>query len=110
MVIAQQTELCKLHLWYYNLLYLFKSTNRTVLKWLKLWDKVVFNKEKKATKPSATDKKKKEKKEQNANKFSQYELTEELDQHGRPLHRVRSQCVKSTQIRILLDVTTVAPQ
>jgi len=59
------------------------GTNRTLLMWLKLWDKLVFNKERKV-------KPKKEEDEEKA-KFTSSslpEVQEEVDSVGRPLQRV----------------------
>ena len=69
-------------------LFLFQSTNRTLLKWLKLWDFVVYNKDKKDKdkKSKAQDKKKLEQK-----KFfnkNMPEVNEELDQLNRPMLKV----------------------
>ena len=58
------------------------GTNRTLLMWLKLWDKLVFNKERKV----------KPKKEEEAGKFKPWsglpEVDEEVDSMGRPKQRV----------------------
>ena len=57
------------------------GTNRILLQWLKLWDKLVFNKEKpkKAPKPA-----------EESEKFQSYlpEVIEELDSSGRPKQKV----------------------
>ena len=69
---------------------LFQGTNRTLLKWLKMWDYVVFGKERKETKTSAEEQGKK--KEFQQNKFVNKrlpEVSEELDSFNRPLHKVR---------------------
>jgi len=55
------------------------GTNRTLLVWLKLWDKLVFNKEKKV---------KPQKEEESKFASSLPEVQEELDSIGRPLQRV----------------------
>ncbi|KAF8770773.1 Chromosome transmission fidelity protein 18 like protein [Argiope bruennichi] len=63
-----------------------EGINRTLLQWLKLWDKVVFGKEKKAKKKVAEPKK--------PNKYQKTwgELIEDLDEHGRPYHKVAFLC------------------
>ncbi|XP_073414531.1 chromosome transmission fidelity protein 18 homolog isoform X1 [Dendrobates tinctorius] len=74
-------------------------TNRCLLKWLKLWDTVVFGKEKMVKKPKVMP-------DQRANKFqkesagkwkSKAQITEEileaeLDQHNRPKNKVTLLC------------------
>ena len=68
----------------------FQGTNRTLLKWLKMWDYVVFGKERKETKTSAEELGKK--KELQQNKFVNKrlpEVSEELDSFNRPFHKVR---------------------
>eukprot|EP00092_Neocalanus_flemingeri_P030900 GFUD01033557.1.p1 GENE.GFUD01033557.1~~GFUD01033557.1.p1 ORF type:complete len:883 (+),score=321.60 GFUD01033557.1:37-2685(+) len=59
------------------------GTNRTLLMWLKLWDKLVFNKERKV---------KPKKEEDDETKFTPHsslpEVQEEVDSVGRPLQRV----------------------
>ncbi|KAG5874386.1 hypothetical protein JTB14_000686 [Gonioctena quinquepunctata] len=59
-----------------------ESTNRIMLKWLKLWDKAVFNRNPKIhqVKPN-----------ENTNKFK-LELNRSLDEHGRPQHKVALLC------------------
>ena len=76
-----------------------ESVNRTLLHWLKLWDKVVFNREvklkvpKTEEKPKWTDNKNLNRLEANK-KFDKFkkktenELKEELDSLGRPLQRI----------------------
>ncbi|XP_054723960.1 chromosome transmission fidelity protein 18 homolog, partial [Uloborus diversus] len=60
-----------------------EGINRTLLQWLKLWDKVVFGKEKKKSKVKVEVPKK------NSKFQKQFgELNEELDEHGRPYHKV----------------------
>ena len=57
-----------------------------MLKWLKLWDHVVFGKEKKVIQKETGKNKKKEN-----NKFvtkNQQEFNEELDPHNRPMYKV----------------------
>jgi len=76
-----------------------ESVNRTLLHWLKLWDKVVFNREVKfkapkiEEKPQWTDNKSLNRPEFNK-KFDKFkkktdsELKEELDSLGRPMQRI----------------------
>ncbi|XP_017780775.1 PREDICTED: chromosome transmission fidelity protein 18 homolog [Nicrophorus vespilloides] len=60
-----------------------ESTNRTLLKWLKLWDKIVFNRRPKVV----------PKKPQEEGKFkNRFELNLELDESGRPQHKVALLC------------------
>lgn len=63
-----------------------EGINRTLLQWLKLWDKVVFGKEKKTKKKPVEPKK--------TTKFFKNwgELIEDLDEHGRPYHKVAFLC------------------
>ncbi|GFS77932.1 chromosome transmission fidelity protein 18 homolog [Nephila pilipes] len=63
-----------------------EGINRTLLQWLKLWDKVVFGKEKKIKKKPVEPKK--------PTKFHKNwgELIEDLDEHGRPYHKVAFLC------------------
>ncbi|CAL1280860.1 unnamed protein product [Larinioides sclopetarius] len=63
-----------------------EGINRTLLQWLKLWDKIVFGKEKKVKKKTAEPKK--------PTKFHKTwgELIEDLDEHGRPFHKVAFLC------------------
>ncbi|GIY35546.1 chromosome transmission fidelity protein 18 homolog [Caerostris darwini] len=65
-----------------------EGINRTLLQWLKLWDKIVFGKEKKIKKKAATTEPKK------TNKFQKTwgELIEDLDEFGRPYHKVAFLC------------------
>ncbi|KAK2187311.1 hypothetical protein NP493_170g04032 [Ridgeia piscesae] len=70
-----------------------EGTNRTLLKWLKMWDYIVFGKERKETKTSAEEQGKK--KEFQQNKFVNKrlpEVSEELDSFNRPLHKVALLC------------------
>ncbi|XP_030757191.1 chromosome transmission fidelity protein 18 homolog isoform X2 [Sitophilus oryzae] len=62
-----------------------ESTNRTILRWIKLWDKVVFhrNPKIKVTQPLPSDNKK---------FFKFNELNTKLDEHGRPEHKVVLLC------------------
>ncbi|KAG1667117.1 Chromosome transmission fidelity protein 18 [Nymphon striatum] len=72
------------------------GTNRTLLQWLKLWDKVVFNKEKRIrSKPSQTDDLKKPGFQNGINpKFKKLsnkylpEIIQELDSHNRPMQKM----------------------
>ncbi|XP_053550964.1 chromosome transmission fidelity protein 18 homolog [Bombina bombina] len=75
-------------------------TNRCLLKWLKLWDTVVFGKEKVAKKPKANPDPRsnfKFQKEQQTKWKTKTQITEELldaelDQHNRPKHKVALLC------------------
>ncbi|MEE6497893.1 hypothetical protein FKM82_002919 [Ascaphus truei] len=75
-------------------------TNRCLLKWLKLWDKVVFGKEKAVKKPKASAEappNSKFQKEQQGKWKTKAQITEEileaeLDQHNRPKNRVALLC------------------
>ncbi|KAK9695050.1 ATPase family associated with various cellular activities (AAA) [Popillia japonica] len=69
---------------YYELLS-DESTNRTLLRWLKLWDKIVFN-----IKPKVKPMKVNEK--EINNKFKKRDLPLELDEHGRPQYKVALLC------------------
>nr|XP_023026263.1 chromosome transmission fidelity protein 18 homolog [Leptinotarsa decemlineata] len=61
-----------------------ESTNRIMLKWLKLWDKVVFNRKPKIHPIKPDDTK---------SKFNmEKELNRSLDEHGRPHHKVALLC------------------
>ncbi|KAL1497907.1 hypothetical protein ABEB36_008789 [Hypothenemus hampei] len=61
-----------------------ENTNRTMLRWIKLWDKVVFNRNPKIKiRPN----------EQNAKKpYNFHNLNSTLDEHGRPHHKVALLC------------------
>ncbi|KAJ8915948.1 hypothetical protein NQ315_016624, partial [Exocentrus adspersus] len=62
-----------------------ESTNRIMLRWMKLWDKVVFNRKPKI-KPMKSE-------ESSKNKFlKRQELNTNLDEHGRPEHKVALLC------------------
>ncbi|CAH1116281.1 unnamed protein product [Phaedon cochleariae] len=62
-----------------------ESTNRIMLKWLKLWDKAVFNRKPKV-KPIRPA-------EKNKNWFfKEKELDTNMDEHGRPHHKVALLC------------------
>ncbi|XP_013395574.1 chromosome transmission fidelity protein 18 homolog [Lingula anatina] len=67
-----------------------ESTNRTLLHWLKLWDHVVFGKEKKVPKAKQEEKSKKDGKKKNFKK--QEEVTEDLDKLGRPMQKIALLC------------------
>ncbi|XP_075755921.1 chromosome transmission fidelity protein 18 homolog [Pelodiscus sinensis] len=75
-------------------------TNRCLLKWLKLWDVVVFGKEKpvKKAKPSAdarppfTQAKEPQSKWKSKAQFTEEILEAELDQHKRPKYKVALLC------------------
>uniref|UniRef100_A0A8C0JA05 Chromosome transmission fidelity factor 18 n=1 Tax=Chelonoidis abingdonii TaxID=106734 RepID=A0A8C0JA05_CHEAB len=75
-------------------------TNRCLLKWLKLWDMVVFGKEKpvKKTKPSADahppfkQLKEQQNKWRSKAQFTEEILEAELDQHMRPKYKVALLC------------------
>ncbi|XP_053327778.1 chromosome transmission fidelity protein 18 homolog [Spea bombifrons] len=75
-------------------------TNRCLLKWLKLWDKVVFAKEKALKKPKAAPEAHsnfKFQKEQQTKFKTKAQITEEileaeLDQHNRPKNKVALLC------------------
>lgn len=62
-----------------------ESTNRTMLKWIKLWDKIVFNRRMKM---------KSEQPQINAkfDKFKKQELSTKLDENGRPEHKIVLLC------------------
>lgn len=65
-----------------------ESVNRTMLHWLKLWDKVVFNRERKvAVKPKEAKKENRFQKKP----FGQV-MTDELDEHGRPQYKMVLLC------------------
>ncbi|XP_021940234.1 chromosome transmission fidelity protein 18 homolog isoform X2 [Zootermopsis nevadensis] len=63
-----------------------EGANRTLLRWLKLWDKVVFNSERKIK-----HKGKQEGKKENFQKFGSV-LNDELDEHGCPQQKVALLC------------------
>ncbi|KAG8440687.1 hypothetical protein GDO86_006438, partial [Hymenochirus boettgeri] len=75
-------------------------TNRCLLKWLKLWDTVVFGKEKATKKPKANLDPRavfKNQKEQQSKFKTKAQITEEileaeLDQHNRPKNKVALLC------------------
>ncbi|EFA08812.2 Chromosome transmission fidelity protein 18 homolog-like Protein [Tribolium castaneum] len=61
-----------------------ESTNRIMLRWLKLWDKAVFKRRPKIKpiKPA----------EKNKKMFKAPDLCTDLDEHGRPLHKIALLC------------------
>lgn len=62
-----------------------ESTNRTMLRWMKLWDKVVFNRNPKIKIAPVSN--------ENQKKFFNFnELNTQLDEHGRPAHKVALLC------------------
>ncbi|CAH1108235.1 unnamed protein product, partial [Psylliodes chrysocephalus] len=61
-----------------------ESTNRLMLKWLKLWDKAVFNRRLRVKPIKHTD--------NNKFKFKKFELSADLDEHGRPRYKVALLC------------------
>lgn len=63
-----------------------EGTNKTLLKWLKLWDKVVFNRKPKI-KPI-----KQEDTTVKFNKYKRNELSTKLDEHGKPEHKIVLLC------------------
>ncbi|CAH0564049.1 unnamed protein product [Brassicogethes aeneus] len=63
-----------------------ESTNRIMLKWIKLWDKVVFNRKPKI-KPVKVEEDPKKKKF-----FQREQLISTLDEHGRPHHKIALLC------------------
>ncbi|XP_074648288.1 chromosome transmission fidelity protein 18 homolog [Tubulanus polymorphus] len=65
-----------------------ESTNRTLLHWLKLWDHVVFGKEKKTKKAVAEQQNDGKKKKWIDKRQEQRKMEEELDEYSRPLHKV----------------------
>ncbi|XP_022900126.2 chromosome transmission fidelity protein 18 homolog [Onthophagus taurus] len=71
---------------YYELLS-DESTNRTLLKWLKLWDKAVFHRNPKIKQQSAANLKNKP-----FQKFQKQELILELEPDGRPKYKVALLC------------------
>lgn len=67
-----------------------ESVNRTLLHWLKLWDKLVFNKEKKSRPKMKANEEWKENRYQKK-PFGQI-LTDDLDEHGRPQFKMVLLC------------------
>ncbi|XP_043944875.1 chromosome transmission fidelity protein 18 homolog [Protopterus annectens] len=75
-------------------------TNRCLLKWLKLWDVVVFgreknvkkNKVKQETRPSFKQQKEQQNKWKSKEQITEEILDAELDQHNRPKHKVALLC------------------
>ncbi|XP_034234267.1 chromosome transmission fidelity protein 18 homolog isoform X2 [Thrips palmi] len=66
-----------------------ENVNRTLLHWLKLWDKVVFNKERKTHVKAVKEDKKNQRFQKKP--FGQV-LTDELDEHGRPQFKMVLLC------------------
>lgn len=65
-----------------------ESTNRILLRWIKLWDKVVFNR-----KPKMKSIKPVEEKNNQKTFFKPlFELDTELDEHDRPKNKVALLC------------------
>ncbi|XP_018570059.1 chromosome transmission fidelity protein 18 homolog [Anoplophora glabripennis] len=62
-----------------------ESTNRIMLRWMKLWDKAVFNRKPKIKPMKPNDGNKKP-------FFKRQELNTKLDEHGRPEHKVALLC------------------
>jgi chromosome transmission fidelity protein 18 len=65
-----------------------EGTNRTLLHWLKLWDKVVFNRERKVKQRAKVE----NKKENRFQKKVGHVLNDELDEHGCPQQKVALLC------------------
>uniref|UniRef100_A0A1B6J544 AAA+ ATPase domain-containing protein n=1 Tax=Homalodisca liturata TaxID=320908 RepID=A0A1B6J544_9HEMI len=66
-----------------------ESTNRALLQWLKLWDKVVFNIDRKVkVKPKEEPKAKGGRFQRNTGPV----VNDELDEHGRPHHKIALLC------------------
>uniref|UniRef100_A0A1B6LVK8 AAA+ ATPase domain-containing protein n=1 Tax=Graphocephala atropunctata TaxID=36148 RepID=A0A1B6LVK8_9HEMI len=66
-----------------------ESTNRALLQWLKLWDKVVFNIERRVkVKPKEESKTKGGRFQKNTGPV----VCDELDEHGRPHHKIALLC------------------
>lgn len=65
-----------------------ESTNRIMLRWIKLWDKIVFNRKPKIKSMKPPDEK------GNKKKFfkPQFDLDTQLDEHGRPKYKVALLC------------------
>ncbi|XP_022092575.1 chromosome transmission fidelity protein 18 homolog isoform X2 [Acanthaster planci] len=70
--------------------------NRNLLYWLKLWDYLVFGKEKKQRKKPQQQQQQKQAEAKNfkqfKNKFQQEEPQEELDENNRPVHKIALLC------------------
>lgn len=68
---------------------LLQGTNRLLLKWLKLWDFLVFGKERKI-KDSQSDKTKKKDQHFQSNFLNVFapQVIDELDNHQRPVQKV----------------------
>ena len=77
-----------------------ENVNRTLLHWLKLWDKIVFNREVKMKAPKTEEKPQWAESKNSTNRFehskkfdkfkkkTENELREELDSLGRPMQRI----------------------
>jgi len=77
-----------------------ENVNRTLLHWLKLWDKIVFNREVKMKAPKTEEKPQWAESKNSSNRFehskkfdkfkkkTENELREELDSLGRPMQRI----------------------
>ncbi|GFG31238.1 hypothetical protein Cfor_11072, partial [Coptotermes formosanus] len=65
-----------------------EGANRTLLRWLKLWDKVVFNRERKVKQKVKVD----SKKENRSQKKVSNVPNDELDEHGCPQQKVALLC------------------
>ncbi|XP_072043772.1 chromosome transmission fidelity protein 18 homolog [Amphiura filiformis] len=80
------------------------GVNRNLLFWLKLWDQVVFNKEKIVSNKTKKQEEKKNKQPNFKNKWQQQQsVIEELDEHKRPVFTVALLCSPSG-----LGITTLA--
>lgn len=64
-----------------------ESTNRILLKWIKLWDKVVFNRKPKVKSVIQADVK-----QNKFKKFQQQELNTTLSEDGRPQFKIALLC------------------
>lgn len=69
-----------------------EGINRTLLAWLKLWDKVVFGKDNKKTKPQKVQTGVPQQHQQSKFKKLLKELIEQPDEYGRPHHKVAFLC------------------
>ena len=87
-----------------------QGTNRTLLKWLKMWDYVVFGKERKVTKTN-TDEQSKTKELQHGKFVNKRlpEVSEELDNFNRPLQKVGHIKAYHIIIIIIIFVFSMAP-
>ena len=71
-----------------NLFEFPQSTNRTLLKWLHLWDHLVFGHEKRDKKPRVQTKEYKKQEQQKKFFKNLPDVQEELDQYNRPMQKV----------------------